>query len=123
MLISTALLLEIVISVIMYVLRQNCRAAGWWRIIKIIIILAIKKLRPRQEHHPQGTGISSRTTSSCMRTFRSRSATSDWRRPRRTDRARASSASQSDVYAFGIIMFQMVAMQLPFCSSVSSNPS
>jgi serine/threonine protein kinase len=43
MLISTALLLEIVISVIMYVLRQNCRAAGWWRIIKIIIILAIKK--------------------------------------------------------------------------------
>jgi hypothetical protein len=34
MLISTALLLDstYILSVIVYVLRQNCRAAGWWRV-------------------------------------------------------------------------------------------
>jgi hypothetical protein len=34
MLISTALLLDSNIR-IMYVLRQNCRAAGWWRVKEI----------------------------------------------------------------------------------------
>jgi hypothetical protein len=39
MLISTALLLLIVLSVIVYVLRQNCRAAGWrWDTMKYVSV-------------------------------------------------------------------------------------
>jgi hypothetical protein len=41
MLISTALLLDSIISVIVYVLRQNCRAAGWRWDTKTVIIISI----------------------------------------------------------------------------------